>query len=235
LNATAPGAKAAPQGTDNVKVLLRINTILAEEYPLLRTYLGESAFRTLSLLLASVLPPASLNARWLSQNLPRVLMADAKWRRHPEVNEFASLEQAMNAALRAVDLRLEALSRMPSNKRANTVFSFHPSVHRLRFLYNTTSIWSALKCEERTPAPHALETPQCILVWRQGSTARFRMIGAEELTALEGLGKGLTLAKISQSITSEGDMQTVSAKTEAYLREWTEAGLLLAELSASQN
>jgi hypothetical protein len=182
-----------------------------------------------------VLPPAPLNARWLSQNLPRILKADAKWHRYPEVNEFGCLEQAMRAALGAADLsplRLEALPRIPSSKFANTVFAFHPSVQRLRFHYNTTSIWSALKCEERAPAPHALETPQCILVWRQGSTARFRMIGTEESTALEGMGLGLTLAQISQSITSVGDPQPVSAQAEAYLREWTEAELLLAEPSA---
>jgi len=88
----------------------------------------------------------------------------------------------------------------------------HPSVQRLQVRTNATSIWSALTAGELPPPPERLGKPQELLVWQQGTTSRFRMLGREEALALDEVGRGKEI-EIDQS-------------SESFLRGWLEAEIV---------
>jgi hypothetical protein len=190
--------------------------ILSSDYSSLRRYLGELKFKNLINEFIAAHAVKIQNSRWLSENLPDFAKLYEGFLHFPEIAELASLERALNMAFNAVD----APSLMTQNALRLSVkkLKAHPSVSLLIFTQNTTSIWSALKCDEQPPRPHQLDANQHVIVWRQGNTPRFRILGEEEATALSRVKRGLSFKAL---------------KSESYLRGWLEAELILAPATAA--
>lgn len=199
---------------------LNHQAFLAQEFPMLYSYLGDSAFSTIARSHGIANAASSTDFRWLCNHLPAFLGRDHNWPSHPEIVEIASLELAMNTAASAPDLpplKWEQIEHLRQEQTSALPWTLHPSVQLLRFQRNTTSIWSALRSGERAPAPYLLDKPQAVLVWRQGESARFRMLGDEEALALDHVKRG-------QSPSATWAMR---GEAEHYLREWVESELLL--------
>ncbi len=90
----------------------------------------------------------------------------------------------------------------------------HPSLQRLQLPTNAASIWSALTAGERPPPPQRLDEPQELLIWRQGSNVRFRLLGGEEALAIDAMAR-------------DGKFE-IAQSTEGFLRGWLEAGIISA-------
>jgi hypothetical protein len=189
---------------------------LTSDYGVLRRYLGELKFKHLINEYISTQHDKVSNERWLSDHLPDFIAAYETFMHFPEIAELALLERAQNRAFNAIDaLTLAKLSTIPPPaKKLKT----HPSVSLLTFSQNTTSIWSALICDEQPPRPHSLDAPQHVIVWRQGNTTRFRILGEDE---------ALALGRVSLGISSK------ALNSESYLLGWLEAELILAPAVAA--
>ena len=74
--------------------------------------------------------------------------------------------------------------------------------------------------------PYRLDTPQQVLVWRQGPAARFRLLGAEEATALDDASRGETLGAIARRLADDGDPATAIKRSFTYLAGWLESQLV---------
>jgi hypothetical protein len=140
--------------------------------------------------------------RLLSQTLPDFLSLTKPFSRSPALSDLARLEKAFHAALDAPDAGIITHALL------------HPSVQRLQLRSNAASIWAALTAGELPPPPERLDGCQELLVWRQGTTARFRILGREEAAALDGASRGEAVA-IDQS-------------SEGFLRGWLEAEVMSA-------
>ncbi|MDE2384421.1 MAG: putative DNA-binding domain-containing protein [Alphaproteobacteria bacterium] len=227
----ARGGKAGALAVYQQAYLLRLGEFLAHDYEMLHSYVGDTEFIGLGRAYIAAHTSRSPNARWFSTHLPDFIARSERWRRNPEVAELAALERALNTAFDAADALPYTLAQLAAANPENfgeQVFAFHPSVQHLTFTQNTTSIWSALKCGEQPPAPHRLDEAQRILVWRQGASSRFRMIGAEESMALDCIAKGLNFALVCEMISVMDKADEAPQRAAAYLREWIGAGLLLA-------
>src|SRR5439155_10501529 len=134
-----------------------------------------------------------------SRHLADYLKTDRPWSRQPELSELAELERALAEAAASPEAPVvNAVQVMAADPEAlvGVRFILSPSIRRLTTLTNVTSLWASLCCDEEPPMPHRLDGPQQVLVWRQGPSARFRLLGAEEATALDEASRGETLGTI---------------------------------------
>jgi len=216
-----PATQSTTRSVSSAHSSLNLYAFLTQEFEQLYTYFGDSDFVAMLRAYGVAYADHQHGERWFSSNLPAFLKSNTKWRKHPELAELASLELAFNLAASAPDLaplHWQTIKHMDPEQFSELKFVLHPSVQHLHFLQNTTSIWSALKCDERPPAPHRLDAVQNVLVWRQGTLARFRMIGEEEAQALSVL---VQEPKPTQQFGSPFE------SPQTYLREWVEAELII--------
>jgi hypothetical protein len=193
--------------------LASLAEFLANDYGKLRLYMGVSAFNRMVHLCAANVPSDSSAARTLSQRLPTFLNVTRPYSKSPELSELASVERAFNAALDAPDAPILDRTAYPEGFGKVRV-DIHPSVQRLLLRTNATSIWAALTAGELPPPPGRLGAPQELLVWRQGLTSRFRMIGREEALALDEAACG--------------KLTSVDQRSANFLRGWLEAEVISA-------
>jgi hypothetical protein len=170
---------------DEILTPARLTDFLADDYPRLRLYMGETAFHTMARhCLAATETP---KVRLLSLHLPDFLDLTKPFSRSPELSDLARLEKAFHAALNAPEASFTSHAPL------------HPSVQRLQLRTNAASIWAALTAGELPPPPQRLDEPQELLVWRQGAASRFRMLGREEAVALDAAARGETIAQLAEN------------------------------------
>lgn len=184
----------------------RVAELVAAEFPVLARYMGESRFKAASLAFASNRPARITDQRsWLRQ-FPAHLQNAEPHRHFPELAELAELEIRYHVAQEIDDSHIARLGAPEAADEQK--LCLHHSVTRLLFHQNTTSLWSALQCGEIPPRPFRLDQAQHVVVWRQGSTVRFRMLGDDEAAAL-------------------ASFEERPSKTSSYFRNWVEAGLVV--------
>jgi hypothetical protein len=200
---------------------------LANELGFLYVYMGDIAFNKLISDYLRSRPELPIDPAAVKSNLRRYIEVQPVVQRNPEILELADLELALNFALNAPDEKLinvAAFDLLASPRREQIIFNFVSSAQILLFKQNTTSIWSALKCEERPPKPHLLDEPQNLLVWRQGDAPRFRLLGRDEAFLFKLFAQRVNLPSALRQ------MQNQSATKEDllnYMRCWVEAELVL--------
>jgi hypothetical protein len=201
---------------------------LANELGYLYAYLGDITFNKLTRDYLRSYPELPIDPAAVKKNLLKYIEAQPLVQRNPEILELADLELALNFALNAPDEKLldvQAFEKLASPKSEQIIFNFVSSAQILLFKQNTTSIWSAMKCEERPPKPHLLDEPQNLLVWRQGDAPRFRLLGRDEACLFELFAKKQTM----RSAILQMEHQTVNiGDILNYVRGWVEAELILA-------
>jgi hypothetical protein len=188
-----------------------LTEFLADDYGKLRLYMGESVFNAMGRHCLAAHDIEAPKVRVFSHHLPDFLGLTKPFSRSPELSDLARLEKAFHAALNAPEAPIVEKAAY-AGQHGKFYIDLHPSVQRLQLRTNATSIWSALTAGELPPAPERLDGPQELLVWRQGSTSRFRMLGREEALALDEAGRGEAI-EIDQSL-------------EGFLRGWLEAEII---------
>lgn len=208
---------------------LRLAEFLRNDFENLHTYLGDVRFNRLAESYIKAHPSDQPNARWYSRHLPDHLRRDTAYRRNPEVAELAALELALNDAFDGPDspvCTMADLAAIDPEDFAFASFTLAPSVHCLTVTTNVTSLWASLKCGEKPPAPQDLDQAQEILVWRQSSGSRFRILGNEEAMALTCARDGLSFGVICEMIAAYDDPDGAALRAAGYLRGWLEAEII---------
>ncbi len=191
---------------------------LANELPMLYAYLGDVAFNKIADEYVSTNSRKRENANFLGTQLPQFLQASQSFAHNPEIFELASFEVAINKAFVAPETCFATSLEFEPSQQQSKRITFVESAQVLLFNQNTTSIWAALKCEEKPPRPHRLDEPQHVLVWRQRGASRFRILGEEEANLFQHFAK-----KAKQKpILEKSDVQ----RTSNYLRSWLDAELV---------
>lgn len=221
---TAPSSRPVKLGLPPPAPLIGY---LANELGFLYSYLGDIAFNKLTREYMQTYPELPIDPTAVKKNLLQYIEFQPLVQRNPEILELADLEIALNFALNAPDeklLDLSAFEKLVSPRREQIIFNFVSSAQILLFKQNTTSIWSAMKCEERPPKPHLLDEPQNLLVWRQRDAPRFRLLGRDEAFLFELFTQRVNLQN------SFLQMENQTANPEYllhYVRGWVEAELIL--------
>lgn len=210
---------------------LRLTEFIAHDYDKLRIYLGDVRFNEMAGRYILAHPSDQPNARWFSRHLPDFLAASPHYRRQPEIAELARLERAINDSFDGPDhpiVTMADLAAIPPEYFALSSFRIAPTVHRFAVTTNVSSLWASLKCEELPPRPEDTAVPTEIMVWRQGSGSRFRILGTEEAMAIDSAREGLPFSIICEMIAVYDDPENAGLRAAAYLRGWIEAEIVSA-------
>ena len=200
---------------------------MENELPVLYRYLGDIAFGRLSKDLA-VANPAKVNLA-LVDALTQFLKHQPSFQHSPEVYELACLEIAANQAFLSPELPTLSAKHFEDIGVQNfpkLKIQFVESAQLLTFEQNTTSIWAAMKCEERPPKPHRLDEPQKVLVWKQRGSPRFRLLGAEEASLFNQFKQKLNVKSAARLMSGTENHEQSIARTLNYVRGWVDAELV---------
>jgi len=182
--------------------------LLAGDYDKLRCYLGETAFIAMAQNYVAHFPSDYANSRWYARHLPEFLASAPPYCGMPGLAELALLELALSEAFNAADAPAASfadLAALAPQHFDAAIFDFHPSVQRFRVRTNVTSLWSCLMCGELPPKPCRLVAPQEILVWRQQSASRFRLLGHEEAIVFDAAAEATPFTRIIEKIAVMND------------------------------
>ncbi|MBC8036907.1 MAG: putative DNA-binding domain-containing protein [Rhizobiales bacterium] len=208
---------------------LRLTEFIANDHPKLKCYMGEMKFTALAHAYISQHRSENPNARWYSCHLADFLRKSPAYSRKPELAELAELERCLNEAFDSADaptVGIDELAAFDPDQFGAMGFDISPSVRRFKVRTNVTSLWASLRCDELPPHPINLDADQELLVWRQGTASRFRMLGNEEAMALDAARQGVSFAVICEMIATIDDPETAAVRAATFLRGWIEAELI---------
>ncbi len=209
--------------------VLRLIDVVGNDHEHLRRYLGEPDFRAMARHYIAAHPSHHPNARWFSRGLPEFLRTTEPYAQKRLLGELAALERALNDAFDADDapvLGVADLAAIPPAAWAGLAFVAHPSAACLEASTNAAAIWMALKDDEPPPAPVISADVARILVWRQGTTAMFRELSAEEAMMWQLTVGGADFGEVCQMMAVFDSAETAPARAAGILKLWLEVGLL---------
>jgi len=208
---------------------LRLTEFLSHDYEKLRTYVGVVRFNEMASHYIAAHPSDQPNARWFSRHLPEFLASSRNYRHLPELSELARLESALSDAFDGRDesvCTMSDLGAIDPERFGSVSFNIASTVHRFAVTTNVSSLWSSLKCDEVPPPPESISKPLEIMVWRQGSGARFRILGDEEAMAVDSAREGVNFGVICEMIAAFEDPDSAAIRAAGYLRGWIEAEIV---------
>ena len=233
---TLPHLKQTPRDTPDVMFgvyqnayRLRLVEILGHDFAKLQEYLGDDEFARMGNAYVDAHPSDHPNARWFSRHLPEFLKKTWPWARKAELHDLAVLEKALNDSFDAPEAPFvthAGLAALDPSLFGDVMLTIHPSACRFKVTTNVTSLWASMKCEQRPPAAQVLKEPMEIMVWRQGISARFRMLGAEEAMAVDEAANGVPFGVLCEMIAVMDDPDTAAMRAASYLRGWIEAEIV---------
>lgn len=125
----------------------------------------------------------------------------------PEVAELAWLEWEMQQVFTAPDeaaLDAEGFAALSKDFTeatwASLRLSFVSGMRSRPVRTNCEAIWEAIATDGNMPADMLLAEPRTLVVWRQGLSPRFRMLGADEVAGIEMLQQGGTFGDMCETM-----------------------------------
>lgn len=209
--------------------VMRLVEIMQSDHERLHSYLGDQQFEAMARAYVAAHPSDRPNARWFSRHLPEFLARTAPYSSHPEVAELALLEKTLADAFDAKDgpsLAIAELAAIAPEAWAGLVFDPHPAAMRLEFSTNAAAIWLALGDDEPPPSALRHGSPEQILVWRNGPTPLFRILGGEEAMMWDEAARGVPFGALCEMVAIFDDAETAPMRAAGYLQGWITGGAI---------
>jgi hypothetical protein len=137
---------------------LRLAEFLANDFPILRLYLGEEAFGSLVEDYIESMPSRHRNARWYGGRLPEFMQETTAWRTNKNAMSLALFERALADAFDAADApiaAIESLRSTSSDDWPHLILDFHPGVAVLDLASGSAEAYAAL-AEGQEPGSNPL-------------------------------------------------------------------------------
>ena len=228
----APGASAARRLAVYADAYrARLAEVLESDYPALREHLGKREFAALATAYITAHPSRNANVRWYGGKLARYLECTPPWRARPQLAELVAFEWALGLAFDAADaplLDVTALARTPAQDWPGMRFKLHPSVHRLELTSNAPELWQSLVGDKRPSKVRVRRASSSWLVWRNGYTPYFRVLGADEAWAHAAVRRGRDFATICNGLSRFVGDADAAQRGAQLLRIWLGEGQLCA-------
>jgi hypothetical protein len=226
---TAPLATQARLGIYRHAYVARLLETLEDHYPVLHAILGDEDFEALGAAFIREFPSVHRSIRWYGRELADFLAARSPFGEQPIFAEIARFEWTLAEAFDSADAGVigrDALAAVRPAEWANLTFSFHPSVRRLAFEWNTVTAWKAMTAGSDPPQPE--RSPETIewLVWRSGLENYFRSLDPAEATALDAALRGACFAEICAGLAEHLAEEEIPLRAAALIATWSESGLL---------
>jgi hypothetical protein len=209
---------------------VRLIDALQDTYPVLHGLLGDQMFMTLGEAYVAAHASVFRSIRWYGRELTE-FMTHCPPFDEPILAEIAQLDWTLAEVFDARDaepLQRAALSQIAPAAWGNLAFTFHPSLRRLEFKWNTAAVWKAMSAEETPPRPLLSETPIPWLLWRQDLQNYFRSMTGVESAALDAALRGRSFAMICEDLSALLPVDQVPAAAATLLGNWADSGIIVA-------
>ena len=210
---------------------LRVAEYLEEDFPALKSLLGDKRFEGLVSDYVAANPSRTRNARYFSSRLPEFMQKSDKWRGEAQAVGVARLERALSDAFDAVDgeaCALETLAAHAPQDWPRLVFAFHPSLRLLSLPAGAVELYEALSSEVATPRPQPCDGEEGAAVWRSGFDPAYRALGTDEFLALNEALAGKSFGVICQLVAFQQDESSAPERLAQFLVNWFSDGLVVA-------
>lgn len=209
----------------------RLVEALQSNYPALAKLLGDVEFDALGTAYVREHDSHSPNIRYYGDTLPQFLTTHAKYRAAPLLADLGHWEWAMTEvfdAANASPIRADALSRVSPGYWSELRFEWHPSVRCLSLAWNAPQIWKALTSDTEQPEAVCHPSSASWLLWRHNLQIYFRSLDVSEAQAIVVSRNGGSFGELCVMLCEHVGEEPAPAYAARLLREWIEAGLLVA-------
>jgi len=207
----------------------RLFGVLAENYPILKDFLGEEEFETIGYSYIDAYPSSLRSIRWFGDKFALFLQNHPDYINRPELSELAKVEWILGMVFDAQDapvLQVEALGTIPPDAWSSLCFKSHPSLQRINLSWNVVQIWKALKEGEPIPTVQKCDAPTLWVFWRSDLINKFCSVQESEAFALDAMIRGATFEEICESLCTWIDEDAVGVHAAGLLKGWILAGFI---------
>lgn len=199
----------------------RLAEFLANDFPILRTHMGEEAFGRLVEDYIGSAPSRQPNARWYGVRLPDFMHEFPPWRTNQGAIDLARFERALSNAFDAADAPMATIESLRDTHRKDwphLTFDFHPSVTLLDLAGGTAQLYEALADGKKPPAPQ--EGVETILFWRSEGQSLYRPVADDERLALIEAMQRQRFGEICALIAFQKNAEDVTRRVAGFLSQW---------------
>lgn len=192
---------------------------LATSYPMLRAWMGESAFDAAAAAFIDASPPRAWSLDAYAEGFPASL-TDAAHR------EFAELELALATAFVGADARPFDANAAAGIDWDSAVLRLLPTVAILPVTTNVADIWRALLDEQPPPPARPVSDGSAILVWRRAYSPALRAVEADEVATLARIRNGDSFGEVCAGLVATLGEQDGTIAAATMLARWLADGLI---------
>jgi hypothetical protein len=209
---------------------VRLIDALQDTYPVLHGLLGDDMFMALGEAYVAAHPSVFRSIRWYGRELAE-FMTHFPPCDEPILSEVAQLDWTLAEVFDAQDaesLRRADLAAVAPSAWGDLRFTFHPSLRRLTFRWNTAAVWKAMSADETPPRPVLNEAAVPWLLWRQNLQNYFRSMTDVESAALDSALRGRSFAMICEDLSALLSVDEIPAAAATLLGNWADSGIIIA-------
>ncbi len=213
----------------------RLLDILREDFPATLAILGDDGFHNLITGYLLECPPTEPSVQHCGRYLADYLRHHPLARTKPWLADLAMLERAQLDVFHAADavaLDAAALKKIPPERWPRLKLPLVPATTTVALEWNVTRVRDAIAAGRkwRRPARRRIS----VLVFRQGSAVRHRVLDADEASALAAAKKGATFARICELAAGNTRGPRATRKINSLLERWLGDGLMTLDSAQSR-
>jgi hypothetical protein len=206
---------------------LRMRDVLREEFPHVRSVLGDDAFDVLTAKYLKRHPSTHFSLNWLGQYLPGFLR-ETPVENAPFLADLAELEWARAQSFIAPDSAVAGTSDLAvitPETAASVRFSLTPSVRVIRCAFDVRELFQALSDHAPIEPVIPVRHQQAMVVFRKGFSVFHDVVSESEASALEVAKNGASLPELCEAFVAESEDDAAARAFQA-IGSWVNEGLV---------
>jgi len=209
---------------------VRLIDALHDTHPVLHGLIGDELWIALGDAFVGAHPSPFRSIRWYGRELASFVAATPPFDDSPILSEVATLEWTLSEVFDAADadsIQRSALGTVPPEAWSGLKFTFHPSLRRLKFEWNTAAVWKAMSADETPPQPQQADSPAPWLLWRRDLQNYFRSMSEPEAAALDAALNRRSFGQICEDLSAWMPEDEVPAAAAGFLGAWADNGIII--------
>jgi hypothetical protein len=208
---------------------LRLIESLTTSFPAVHVYLGTEAFQKVCSSYIDSNPSSYRSIRWYGHVLAEFLQ-NYYDKKYSFLAELADFDWKMTLAFDAADdqvLQITEMSTIPPQSWADMKFTFHSSLHRVAYYWNTIPLWQTLIKDQELPELINDPSPTTWVLWRSPDyMIQFYSLSEEEAWGLDALIQGLSFGQLCEGLCQWVPAEEVGMRAASYLKNWIQNGMV---------
>jgi hypothetical protein len=201
----------------------RLEEVLASDYPILATLLGEDKFSVLCEQYLEAYPSLYYSVNYIGHHFSQFLMETTPYNKSPYLAEIAAFEWAEYQALVAPDAPLLTPTDLHSvaiDLWPEMIFYLHPSCSMHIMHWNSMAVIQSIQEDKTIPRAKKLKNAQAVFIWRRGLDVSHCILEDKELIILQAIQQNASFAELCERLTDVMAEEEVAPYVVQELYAW---------------